>query len=82
MYVDQTHAQRNFRFDANKEYDWNASVAIRPNQNFAPNDNSKLVEQLDETFSTCANKQRSTFLLQPFSTPFLVLFISLFWYFL
>jgi hypothetical protein len=31
-----------------KEYDWNASVAIRPNQNFAPNDNSKLVEQLDE----------------------------------
>jgi hypothetical protein len=31
-----------------KKYDWNASVAIRPNQNFAPNDNSKLVEQLDE----------------------------------
>jgi hypothetical protein len=31
-----------------KEYDWNASVAIRPNQNFAPNDNSKLVEQLNE----------------------------------
>jgi hypothetical protein len=31
-----------------KEYDWNASVAIRPNQKFAPNDNSKLVEQLDE----------------------------------
>jgi hypothetical protein len=31
-----------------KEYDWNASVAIRPNQNFAPSDNSKLVEQLDE----------------------------------
>jgi hypothetical protein len=31
-----------------KEYCWNASVAIRPNQNFAPNDNSKLVEQLDE----------------------------------
>jgi hypothetical protein len=31
-----------------KEYGWNASVAIRPNQNFAPNDNSKLVEQLDE----------------------------------
>jgi hypothetical protein len=31
-----------------KEYGWNASVVIRPNQNFAPNDNSKLVEQLDE----------------------------------
>jgi hypothetical protein len=31
-----------------KEYDWNASVAIRSNQNFAPNDNSELVEQLDE----------------------------------
>jgi hypothetical protein len=31
-----------------KEYDWNASVAIRPNQNFVPNDNRKLVEQLDE----------------------------------
>jgi hypothetical protein len=31
-----------------KEYGWNASVAIRPNQNFAPNDNSKLVEQLDQ----------------------------------
>jgi hypothetical protein len=31
-----------------KEYGWNASVAIRPNQNVAPNDNSKLVEQLDE----------------------------------
>jgi hypothetical protein len=42
-----THA-KNFRFDADKEYDWNASVAIRSNQNFAPNDNSKLVEQLDE----------------------------------
>jgi hypothetical protein len=31
-----------------KEYDWNASVTVRPNQNFAPKDNSKLVEQLDE----------------------------------
>jgi hypothetical protein len=31
-----------------KEYGWNASVAIRSNQNFAPNDNSKLVEQFDE----------------------------------
>jgi hypothetical protein len=31
-----------------KEYGWNASVAIRPNQKFAPNDNRKLVEQLDE----------------------------------
>jgi hypothetical protein len=31
-----------------KEYGWNASVAIRPNQTFAPNDNSKLVELLDE----------------------------------
>jgi hypothetical protein len=58
-----------------KEYDWNASVAIRPNQNFAPNDNSKLVGQLDKTFSTCAHKQtdHSTFLSQSCST--------LFWYF-
>jgi hypothetical protein len=31
-----------------KEYGWNASVVIRPNQFFARNDNSKLVEQLDE----------------------------------
>jgi len=31
--IDQTHAQRDFGFDANKEYDWDASVAIRPNQN-------------------------------------------------
>jgi hypothetical protein len=31
-----------------KEYGWNTSVAIRPTQDFAPNDNSKLVEQLDE----------------------------------
>jgi hypothetical protein len=31
-----------------KEYDWIASVVIKPNQNLAPNDNSKLVEQLDE----------------------------------
>ena len=66
-----------------KEYDWNASVAIRPNQNFAPNDNSKLVEQLDKTFSTWAHKQtnRSTFLSQSCSTLFLVLFFLLFfWY--
>jgi hypothetical protein len=33
-----THTRKeNFRVDANKEYDWDASVAIRPNQNFAPN---------------------------------------------
>jgi hypothetical protein len=53
-----------------KEYDWNASVAIRSNQNFAPNDNSKLVEQLDKTFSTCAHKQIdcSTFVSQSCST--------------
>ena len=34
---DHTHVQKKFRFDANKEYDWDASVAIRPNQSFAPN---------------------------------------------
>ena len=45
--MDHTHAQRNFRVDANKEYDWDASVAIISNQNFAPNTNSKLVAQLD-----------------------------------
>jgi hypothetical protein len=42
--------QRNFETNANKEYDWDASVAIRPNQNFAPN--NKLVVQCDtKTFS-------------------------------
>jgi len=48
---DHTHAQRKFRFDANKEYDWDASVAIRPNQSFAPNKNSKLAEELDMKLS-------------------------------
>ena len=53
--MDHTHAQRNFRVDANKEYDWDASVVIRTNQNFAPNKNSKLVAQLDvKTFSNGA----------------------------
>ena len=42
-----THTQRNFRIDANKEYDWDASVAIRPNQSFAPNKDSKLVTEFD-----------------------------------
>jgi hypothetical protein len=58
-----------------KEYDWNASVAIRPNQNFAPKDNSKLVEQLDELSALVHIKQtdRSSFLSQYCST--------LFWYF-
>jgi len=52
---DHTHAQRKFRFDANKEYDCNASVAIRPNQNIAPNKDSKLVVQLNtKTFSNDA----------------------------
>jgi hypothetical protein len=50
-----THTQRNFRVDANKEYDWDASVVIRTNHNFAPNKNSKLVAQLDvKTFSNRA----------------------------
>jgi hypothetical protein len=31
-----THAQRKFRFDANKEYARDASVAIKPKKNFAP----------------------------------------------
>jgi len=48
---DHTHAQRKFRFDANKEYDWAASVAIRPNQNIAPNKDSKLVAELDMKLS-------------------------------
>jgi len=43
---DHTHAQRKFRFDANKEYDWDASVAIRPNQNIGPYRDSKLVAEL------------------------------------
>jgi hypothetical protein len=39
-----------------KEYGWNASVAIRPNQNFAPNDSSKLVEQLELSALVHINK--------------------------
>jgi len=31
-----TRTKKNFRVDANKEYDWDASVAIKPNQNFTP----------------------------------------------
>ena len=55
MQIDHTHGQRNFRVDTNKEYDWDASVAIRPNHNFAPNKDSKLVAQLDvKTFSNGA----------------------------
>ena len=53
--MDHTHAQRNLRVDSNKEYDWDSSVVIRTNQNFAPNKNSKLVAQLDvKTFSNGA----------------------------
>jgi hypothetical protein len=61
-----------------EEYDWNASVAIRSNKNFAPKDNSKLVEQLDKIFSTCAYKQTdcSTFLSQSCSTLFFGTFLS------
>ena len=52
---DHTHVQRKFRFDANKEYDWDASVSIRPNKNIAPNRDSKLVVQLNtNTFSNDA----------------------------
>jgi len=43
--------QRNFRIDANKEYDCDASVAIRPNQSFAPNKDSKLVAEVDMKLS-------------------------------
>jgi len=49
---DHTHAQRRFGFDANKEYDWDASVAIRPNQNIAAIRDSKLVVQLNTKTSS------------------------------
>jgi hypothetical protein len=79
--IDHTHTQGNFRFDANKEYDWDASVAIKPNQNFAPNKDSTLVALLDmKTFSTCAHKPTdlSTFLSQFFSILFFTFLSSLF----
>jgi hypothetical protein len=81
--IDHTHTQGNFRFDANKEYDWDASVAIKPNQNFAPNKDSTLVALLDmKTFSTCAHKPTdlSTFLSQFFSILFF--YFSFFSFFL
>jgi len=53
---DHTHAQRKFRFDANKEFDWDASVAIRPNQNIRLNRDSKLVAQLDMICNTLGVK--------------------------
>jgi len=31
-----TCTKKKFRVDANKECDWDASVAIKPNQNFTP----------------------------------------------
>jgi hypothetical protein len=43
--------KENFRVDAKKEYDWDASVAIKPNQSSAPNKDSKLVAQLDMILS-------------------------------
>ena len=55
--MDQTHAQRNFRFDANKEYAQDESVAIKPKQNFAPKDRQKSSYATDETFSTYVQKQ-------------------------
>jgi hypothetical protein len=76
-----THTQGNFRFNANKEYDWDASVAIRPNQNFAPNKDSTLVALLDmKTFSTRTHKPTdlSTFLSQLFSILFFTFLSSLF----
>jgi hypothetical protein len=35
--MDHTHAQRKSQIDANKEFGWDASVAIKPNQNFFTN---------------------------------------------
>jgi hypothetical protein len=62
-----------------REYDWNASVAIRPNQNFAPNDNSKLVEQLDELSALVhINKLIVLLFLQSCSTLFGTFLSSLF----
>ena len=77
--MDQTHAQSNFRFDANKEYAQDASVEIKPKQNFAPKDGQQSGYATDETFSTCAHKQTdlSTLLSQFFSTHFLQLFVLL-----
>jgi hypothetical protein len=60
-----------------KEYDWNVSFAIRPNQNFAPNDNCKLVEQLDELSALVhINKLIVLLFSQSCSTLFFVTFLS------
>ena len=69
---DHTHAQRKFRFDANKEYDWDASVAIRPNQNIAPNKDSKLVAELEMKLSALVRINQLIF--QTFSLTFLNFF--------
>jgi hypothetical protein len=62
-----------------KEYGWNTSVAIRPNQNFAPNDNSKLVEQLDELSALVhINKLIVLLLFHNLVQHFLVLFFFFF----
>jgi len=82
---DHTHAQRKFRFDANKEYDWDASVAIRPNQNIAPNKDSKLVAELDMKLSALVHINQLIFqtfslnLSQPFF--FTSLFFCTFFFF-
>ena len=72
---DHTHAQRKFRFDANKEYDWDASVAIRPNQSFAPNKDSKLVVELDMKLSALVHINQLIF--QTFSLNLSQLIFSL-----
>ena len=80
--MDQTHAQSNFRFDANKEYAQDASVEIKPKQNFAPKDGQQSGYATDETFNTCAHKQTdlSTLLSQLFSTLFFATFLSSFFF--
>ena len=67
--------QRNFRIDANKEYDWDASVAIRPNQSFALNKDSKLVAKLDMKLSALVHINQLIF--QTFSLNLSQLFFSL-----
>jgi len=77
-----THTQRNFRIVANKEYDWDASVAIKPNQSFAPNKDSKLVAELDMKLLALVHINQLIF--QTFSPNLsqLFFFTSLFLHFL
>jgi len=75
-----THTQRKFRFDTNKEYDCDASVAIKPNQNITPNRDSKLVAELDMKLLALVHINQLIFQTFPLnlSQLFFCTFISIF----